>query len=444
MSFQSQPLPNGLPAATQLDPFNKFQPPTITGQYQPPMTQQNKLPPTLQQQQPQPQQPNQTQQFNSHYQPPMPQNRQQLLVNGGSNSSSRTASPAPNQSINSSHLPPTQPSKQFVGPSQMSSQNQHLFPPRQSGSLHGSTQNLSNQSSVNPNVANLATNMQNINITNGQHSSNVAANPYVPNLVNGNTNLLHTSRMPPVNGSSNQQSMGPAVQKPPNLQQQQNFNGQMQQQPQQIQHQQNFNGQMQQQHQQYPAMPPPSNNHMQSNQVASPINNMQAPPQSQPPFSQSHVPNQMKPPGPALNQPQYPNQFQNNNNPPNAAPPLFPPTTATTAAFNKRPMYPAQPSAQPTSLQQHQTPPTQNAYPSQQSNAFAGQTNNAPIQYQNSKQSNFPLNPMGVSQQGFNKMWGHETVDLMQQRHILPTNRIVSPAVELGHEFYESVNCSSE
>lgn len=443
MSFPSQQLPNGLPAATQLDSYNKFQAPPNTGQYPPQMTQQmltTKLPPPGQQQLQQ----NQAQQINSHYPQQVQQNRQQqLLVNGGSNSSSRTASPAPNQSVNSSHLPPTQAPKQFVGPSQMSSQNQHLFPPRQPGSLHGSNQNLSDQKSIsNPNVANLATNMQNMNITNGQLNRNIATNPYVPNVVNGNTNLFNAPRMPPkinsnfpANSQTIQQAMGPTMQKPPNLQQQQNFNGQMPQ-------------------QQYPSMPPLNS---QSKQVTSPINNMQAQP-PQPQFSQSHIPNQMKPPGPALNQPQYPNQFQNNNQP-NAGPPLFPPTTTATAAtaVNKRPMYPTQSPVQSAPLQQQppplqqqppplqqQPPPTQTAYPSQQSNAFAGQTNSAPIQYQSSKPSNYPSNPMGVTQQGFNKMWGHETVDLMQQRHILPTTKIIPPTIELGHEFYESVNCSPE
>lgn len=436
MSFQPQPLPNGLPAATQLD-YNKFQPSSITGQYQPPLTQQ-----MLQTKLPAPQQQlhqNQAQQINSYYPQQNPQNRQQqqLLVNGSSNASSRTASPALNQSINSTHLPPTQATKQFFGPSQMSSQNQHLFPPRQSGSLHGSTQNLSDQNSVNPNIANLTTTMQNINITNGQQNSN-ATNPNVPGLVNGNPNLQNqTSQLPPkinsnfpINGPQFQQSTGPFIQKPQIVQQQQQ--------------QQHFNGQMPQQSQQqhYPAMPQ-LNNHLPSNQTTSPLTNIQTPPQQ--PFSQSHVPNQMKPPGPALNQPQYPNQFQNNNQP-NAAPTMYPPTISsatTTTTFNKRPMYPPQQSAQPPPLQQ---PPnaTQNAYPSQQSNVFAGQANNAPIQYQNNKQSQYPLNPMGVTQQGFNKMWGHETVDLMQQRHILPTTKTVPPSIELGHEFYESVNCSPE
>lgn len=449
MSFQSQPLPNGLPSATQLDAFNRFQPPSTTGQYQPPMTQQmlhTKLPAP-----PQQQLQNQTQQFNSHYQQQVPQNRQQqqLLANGGSNTSSRTASPALNQSINSAHLPPTQGSTQSLGPLQASSQNQSLFPSRQPGSLHGSTQNLAGQNSINPIVANLTTNMKNISITNGQPPSSNATNHNVPSLVNGNQQQNQQPRMPPktdFNSQANGSQFQPAM-APPSTQNPQISGAQYQQ--------QHSNGQMppplQQNQPQYPAMPQ-FNNHLPANVTTPALNNIQSPPQ--PPFNQSHFPNQIKPLGPQTNQSQYQNQFHNNNQPNACAPNLLPPTAAappTLAAFNKRPMYPAQVSTQPSPQQQQQQQQnyqqpqiTQNTYPAQQSQLFTGQPNNAPIQYQNNKQLNYPSNPMGVTQQGFNKMWGHETVDLMQQRHILPTNKIVAPAIELGHEFYESVNCSSE
>lgn len=45
---------------------------------------------------------------------------------------------------------------------------------------------------------------------------------------------------------------------------------------------------------------------------------------------------------------------------------------------------------------------------------------------------------------GFDSMWGHNTIDLMQHRHILPTLPVEPPKISLDHQFYESVNCSPE
>jgi len=47
-------------------------------------------------------------------------------------------------------------------------------------------------------------------------------------------------------------------------------------------------------------------------------------------------------------------------------------------------------------------------------------------------------------QQGFNKLWGMDTVDLLKCRDLLPTEKIEPPAVRLQHELYEAANCSPE
>lgn len=85
-------------------------------------------------------------------------------------------------------------------------------------------------------------------------------------------------------------------------------------------------------------------------------------------------------------------------------------------------------------LQQQQQPiPQQNYY--QKSN----------LQYQNIVQQPLPTYPReSVVRSGFNSLWGNETVDLMQNRHVLPATKVLPPPIKLNHQFHEAVNCSSE
>lgn len=97
-----------------------------------------------------------------------------------------------------------------------------------------------------------------------------------------------------------------------------------------------------------------------------------------------------------------------------------------TATQNQMPMqYQSQ---QPVMNQQHQQQQQQQqGYGSNQYQQQQGQFNNG-----------------SVVQSGFSRLWGHETVDLMQNRHILPTDKVQPPPIKLNNQFYESVNCSPE
>lgn len=58
--------------------------------------------------------------------------------------------------------------------------------------------------------------------------------------------------------------------------------------------------------------------------------------------------------------------------------------------------------------------------------------------------SSYPNQSQGVVQGGFNRLWGLDTVDLMQNRQILPPTKVLPPPIKLNHHFHEAVNCSSE
>ncbi|CAG9799468.1 unnamed protein product [Chironomus riparius] len=138
-----------------------------------------------------------------------------------------------------------------------------------------------------------------------------------------------------------------------------------------------------------------------------------------------------------------------------------------TKQLQKRPMYPQQqqnPSMQPMnpSLQPmnpsmavpQQPQQFQAMSPQQPFNNFPGPQQNVQqqpqqarenLQYQNFQQQPQPNQfPGSVVNQGFNKMWGRETIDLMQNRHVLPTTKVVSPPVKLNHQFHEATNCNPD
>jgi len=54
------------------------------------------------------------------------------------------------------------------------------------------------------------------------------------------------------------------------------------------------------------------------------------------------------------------------------------------------------------------------------------------------------LGGLSVTQTGFSKMWGGETLDLLQNRHILPPGEIVPPSPRLQADQWNSVNCNKE
>jgi len=54
------------------------------------------------------------------------------------------------------------------------------------------------------------------------------------------------------------------------------------------------------------------------------------------------------------------------------------------------------------------------------------------------------LGGLSVTQNGFQKMWGQESVDLLQNRHILPSEQVIPPKPRLQAEQWNSVNCSND
>lgn len=155
----------------------------------------------------------------------------------------------------------------------------------------------------------------------------------------------------------------------------------------------------------------------------------------------------------------------NNNN-------MQQPTKPSMNTQQKRPMYPQQSMPQPMS-QQPMAPMTQQPQAQsqqqqqQQFNSFPGlqqpqiqpnlqnqtqqqqQQPRGNLQYQNfpqpqQQEQHHPQLPGGVVQQGFSRIWGRESVDLMQHRHILPQTKVLPPTVKLNHQFQEAVNCNSE
>jgi len=54
------------------------------------------------------------------------------------------------------------------------------------------------------------------------------------------------------------------------------------------------------------------------------------------------------------------------------------------------------------------------------------------------------LGGLSVTQSGFQKMWGQESVDLLQNRHILPPDPIKPPIARLQAEQWSNINCSPD
>ncbi|XP_059616882.1 protein transport protein Sec24A [Phlebotomus argentipes] len=108
-----------------------------------------------------------------------------------------------------------------------------------------------------------------------------------------------------------------------------------------------------------------------------------------------------------------------------------------------RPTYPQQPTGQqPFNGQAHQQPLQ---YQSQQPYQNQGQQQQPQQQFQN-QQHPFVNNVanMASSHAGFNRLWGNESVDLLENRHILPPEKVQPPVIRLNQQFQESVNCSPD
>lgn len=115
----------------------------------------------------------------------------------------------------------------------------------------------------------------------------------------------------------------------------------------------------------------------------------------------------------------------------------------------------------PPPSQQHNQMPNFN-YPiqnQQQHTAVArppiAQTQYPPLQYQNQtypyqqqqqQQQHILTSPFqsntSVMQTGFNRLWGQDTIDLMQNRHILSPATLEVPKITLHNQFHDTVNCN--
>ncbi|KAH9629200.1 hypothetical protein HF086_009590 [Spodoptera exigua] len=54
------------------------------------------------------------------------------------------------------------------------------------------------------------------------------------------------------------------------------------------------------------------------------------------------------------------------------------------------------------------------------------------------------MGQLSVTKQGFDQLWGHHMVDLLQCKHILPEYPEDPPEIKLAHQFADSSNCSPE
>ncbi|XP_054261293.1 protein transport protein Sec24A-like isoform X2 [Macrosteles quadrilineatus] len=190
---------------------------------------------------------------------------------------------------------------------------------------------------------------------------------------------------------------------------------------------------------------PPNIIPQQPNQISQQPNQFSQPPNKypQPPNKYPQPPNKYpQPPNPISQQPQpisqQPNQFSQLPNqfsqPPNQfgqQPPNPPQYQYNNVNSTTQPQYAA------------------SGYP-QQPQQIGNQYNKRYPQMPGTYQQPGPvdgltsqLNTMSV-QQGFNKLWGMDTVDLLKCRDLLPKEKIDPPAVRLQHELYEAANCSPE
>lgn len=384
---------------------------------------------------------------------PQPNNRVANLVsNGNSATSSRTSSPAlVNNNIPASQLPPTRagsyPTSSQSQQTALPPTNQHVMssnnnwksgipantintPPKTASGLstplNASTPTFG-QVPLNGPISNLTTSMQNLSVNRPPSAQqqgsqiNGSAAPQQPTSISSYTN-------------QQQQGQPPSL-KQPNV-------------PQTIS-----------------SIPPTSIAYTQqpplTNQQGRPINGNYVPNSQMPPQTQQQS---IAPAGSVAQS--YPGM-----------PPITStgPMATTTSAIGKRPLYPSQtmppmPTSQansnyPQQQLQQQQPPMPGMHQNQQFQQQplyqqSHQHSHLPHQHHNHHQQQPQLQqPYGANYQqqqqqpdpqqsvvrgGFNRLWGNNTVDLLQNRHILPTGKVRPPPIHLNHPFQEAVNCNPD
>ncbi|CAD0198408.1 unnamed protein product [Chrysodeixis includens] len=96
----------------------------------------------------------------------------------------------------------------------------------------------------------------------------------------------------------------------------------------------------------------------------------------------------------------------------------------------------------------------QNRYP-QMAPAPGNYVNNQPPQAPQGNMKQYPqqysaqgvtqqMGQLSVTKQGFDQLWGHHMVDLLQCKHILPEYPEDPPEIKLCHQFADASNCSPE
>ncbi|XP_011883270.1 PREDICTED: protein transport protein Sec24A [Vollenhovia emeryi] len=97
-------------------------------------------------------------------------------------------------------------------------------------------------------------------------------------------------------------------------------------------------------------------------------------------------------------------------------------------------------------------------YPGQQTydprSPYPGQMTNVPLESSNKRypnmypdqlnQLNNQMSNLNVAQTGYNKLWGAESIDLLQCRNILPHEKVEPPKIKLHQDFLDNVNCNPD
>lgn len=171
-------------------------------------------------------------------------------------------------------------------------------------------------------------------------------------------------------------------------------------------------------------------------QVSSIQQSMPNPYSSLPPSSNPNVPQNIYS-NQNANQQQYPPMN------PNTTQQQYPPINPNVSQPNypiSQPPQPYKPTAvQPPDIGQSKTNLPQQQYASANQQPY-GSTNHYNGQQDLSQQ----MGRLNIHQTGFNKLWGHETVDLLQCRNIMPEGKIEPPVIKLNNQFANSKNCSPE
>ena len=167
---------------------------------------------------------------------------------------------------------------------------------------------------------------------------------------------------------------------------------------------------------------------------------------------------------------------------PGAAPPVPGPALApNTSTFSRRYPTTVQPGTQPPAMQSNMPPPASSSYQppagnmppmpptssyppgpqpplatsgygmppmnGQPTTSSMGQGQPpAPNRFGQADVSNLSgrLGGLSVTQTGFQKMWGQESIDLLQNRHILPPEPLKPPMARLQAEQWSNINCSPD